>query len=106
MTFVRPERSVLWADPQPLGDRAAVWVTAFEGVSSMSWELRSGATVTVDDVEASGNAVRFWATVQHPDGRVIYEDDHVVVNPPSLDGEGGAIDVLSAVRALVEEHLP
>lgn len=93
-----------WPDPQPLYSGAEVWAAEFP--ASLSWELPSGSTVTVDRFEASGSAVSFWVAVLRPTGETVFEDDHVIVNPPVLNGEREPLDILAFVRALVEEHLP
>lgn len=106
MTLDRPERAILWPQPQPIGERAALWAATFDETPSFSWDLCGGSTVTVDDFEASGNMVRFWVTVQHSSGRIIYEDDHIVINPPGLDADRNQVDVIAHVKEFVEEHLP
>ena len=93
-----------WSDPQPLYSGAEVWAEQFP--ESISWELPGGSVVTVDRFEASGSAVSFWVAVRRATGETVFEDDHVIVNPPVLNGDLEPLDILAFVRALVEEHLP
>lgn len=83
----RPVRTPAFAEPEPLSDRAAVWADAFAAAPVIRRDTIGGHVLIVDDFEASGNMVRFWARIENADGVVVYEDDHFVVNPPANGGD-------------------
>lgn len=119
MTRSAPQKAALHdmalgSERLPLDERAVAWKSDFDEVPSHVWQ-RNGATVTVSDFAASGNKVHFLVTVTDGKGNVIHENDHCIINPPTMHPDGGtdesgkptfAPNVGAIVRKIVEDHLP
>lgn len=80
-----------------LTPRAAAWGEFFSANPNVHWSDGLN-NFTVYDGAAAGKLAHFWVEVTRG-GRVIYEDDHVAVNPPA----GEIMDALQAnVRRAVQ----
>jgi hypothetical protein len=92
-------KAVLGTKRKALSERAGAWKAFYEAEAEHSWQ-HGASTITCYDFDASDNRVHFWVRVTRDDGRVVFEDDHVVVNPPA----GG--DVRQSLREIVEGSMP
>lgn len=100
--------------PRSPEDKAVDWLAHLGTAAERKWKTADGANVTITNPAASGNRVSFHAKVVAADGTVMFDDDHVIVNPPLYATDGGqdadgnptfAKNIRILLRGIVERNV-
>jgi hypothetical protein len=107
--------SLLGASRRPLTERAADWkAELLDNETARHWTLDDDRVVTISGVEASDSRVAFHVAVHDRRGRLVHEENHVVINPPlnvrgGTDEAGNPVyvrDIPAVLREIVGRNLP
>ncbi|MBK9496707.1 MAG: hypothetical protein IPO08_19835 [Xanthomonadales bacterium] len=87
--------------------RADDWLAHMTKGAERTWTMPNGTAITLSEVSVDGNVLTFHAKVVRPSGRVVFDDDHVIVNPPiyvqdGTDADGNPIYVKN-IRAVLRD---